>query len=431
MSGRLIGAFALIAALAPAAASAQEAAPASETSVFVFNTLLFLSGGMMAMSAAAGFALRAAGLVRAKNAASVCLLIIAAYAAATLAFWLIGYNLLNGVEAGGFLGVFALWAPSDIDPVGAGRASAAAWLFQAGCAAVPAAIVAGALAERLKVWPFLIFAAALSGLIYPIIASWDWGKGYLDAAWKFVDVAGATIVHATGGWAALAGALIIGPRRGRYGAKGVQPMPGSNLPIAALGTFLLWFGWFGFSSASELALGSISSAVSIARMIVNTNMAAAGGIVAAIVLASIVYKKIDLATALNAAIGGLVSISADPLSPQIWQAALIGAFAGVIVTVAATGLDRLRIDDTVGAIPAHLLCGLWGALVVPWSNPDASILGQLVGISMIAVFAFGMSALIWTTLKYSIGVRPGPEQEAIGIDRTSLGVDAYRDFDNG
>lgn len=431
MSRRPIAAAALLLPFAPVAALAQEAAPASETSVVVFNTILFLAGGMLALAAAAGFALRAAGLVRAKNAASVCLLVIAGYATAILAYWLIGFHLLHGVEPGGLLGVFALWAPKDIDPVGAGHASAAAWFYQAGLAAIPALIVAGALAERIKVWPFLIFALLLSGLVFPIIASWDWGKGYLEAEWKFVDVAGATVIHSTGGWAALAGALIIGPRRGRYTAKGVQAMPGSNLPIAALGTFLVWLGWFGFNSGFEFGLASINGAVSIARMIVNTNMAAAGGVAAAIVLASIVYKKVDLATVLNAAIGGLVSLSADPLSPQIWQAALIGAFAGVIVTVASIGLDRLRIDDVVGAVPAHLLCGLWGSLVVPWSNPDASILGQLVGISMVAVFAFGMSALVWTALKYSIGVRAGAEQEAVGIDRSSLGVDAYRGFDNG
>lgn len=415
-------------ALIPTTAFSQEAAPASETSVFLFNTLFFLFCGMIVMFMAAGFCLLEAGLVRAKNAASTCLKIIAAYSLAGVMVWLTGYNLIYGVEAGGFLGRFGLWSAKDIDPVGEGVASSARFFFQLAFAATAALIVSGAIAERAKLLGFLIFTAAFSGLIYPIAASWDWGKGYLEADWKFADFAGATLVHSAGGWAALAGALVIGPRRGKYHGRRVAPIKGSNLPLAALGTFILWLGWFGFTGGSQLAFASIGDGVAVGAIFVNTNLAASGGVLAAVVMTSLIYKRVDLTIVLNGAVGGLVSIAAEPLAPAIWQAVLIGAFGGVIVTAGAPLLDRLKIDDVVGAVPVHLFCGIWGTLVVPWTNAEASILGQIVGVLMVGGFVFSMSALIWITLKYSIGARVSADQELAGLDRAALGHDAYPEF---
>ncbi len=407
---------------------AQDIGPASETSVFVFNTIFFLFTGMIVMFMSAGFCLVETGLVRAKNAAAIALKNVSIYAVASLMVWISGYNLIFGVEKGGLLGTFGLWSPADPDPVGAGRASAAFWFFQAVFVATAASIVSGALAERVKFWSLMFFTAALTGLIYPIAASWEWGGGYLDAEWGFVDFAGSTLVHSVGGWAAFAGALIVGARRGKYQGKRLTPMPGSNLPMAALGVFILWLGWFGFNGGSQLALGSVTDALSVAKVIVNTNMAASGGVVAALIMTQLIYKKIDITIVLNAAIGGLVAITAEPLAPAVWQAVIIGAFGGVLVTVGVPLLDRLKIDDVVGAIPAHLFCGVWGTLVVPWTNADASILGQLVGVAMIAVFAFGVSALFWVAIKYSMGARVSAEAEQIGLDKAELGLEAYPEF---
>ncbi len=417
-----------VALTSPSAALAQEAAPASETSVYLFNTLLFLFCGMIVMFMSAGFCMLEAGLVRARNAASICLKNIVAYAVAGVMVWLVGYNLLYGVEPGGFLGSFALWGASDIDPVAKGYASSADFFFQLVFVATAASIVSGALAERVKLQAFILFTAAMSGFIYPIAASWDWGKGYLEADWKFYDFAGATLVHSVGGWAALAGAIIVGARRGRYHGKRVTPMPGSNLPLSALGAFILWMGWFGFNGGSQLAFGSISDAIAVSTVIVNTNMAASGGVLAALIMTSLIYKRVDLTIVITGAIGGLVSITADPLSPAIWQAVLIGAFGGVIVTAGVPLLDRLKIDDVVGAVPAHLFCGVWGTLVVPWTNEEASIVGQIVGVSMVGAFAFSMSALVWIVIRYSIGARVNAEEEYAGLDKAELGLEAYPEF---
>ncbi|MCB2112318.1 MAG: ammonium transporter [Parvularculaceae bacterium] len=425
---RIIAPIIFILTFAPGLAAAQEIAPPSETSLVVFNTLLLFFCGMVVMFMAAGFCMLEVGLVRSKNAASICLKNVAAYAVASMMVWLVGYHLIYGIEPGGFLGPFALWSPSDMDPVDKGVASGADFFFQLVFVATAASIVSGALAERVKLSAFILFTAALTGLIYPIVASWDWGKGYLEAAWRFSDFAGATIVHSTGGWAALAGALIIGPRRGKYSGRRVTPMPGSNIPLSTLGAFILWFGWFGFNAGSQLAVGSVGDAIAVSIIVVNTNMAAAGGVIAASVMTSLIYKRVDLTIILNGAIGGLVSITAEPAAAEIWQSVLIGAMGGVIVTVGVPMLDRLKIDDVVGAIPAHLFCGVWGTLIAAWTNPAVSLGGQIVGVAMVGLFAFGMSALIWILLRYSIGARVGPEQELLGLDRAELGLEAYPEF---
>lgn len=399
--------------------AAHDIAPATEAAAS--NGLLLLIAGLLVMVMAAGFAMRQAGLVRAKSAAAIALQSFAAYALAGMTTWLVGYNLLFGVEPGGLLGGFETWAPS----AAADEPGAAVWFFRMGAAALTAMIVSGALAERLRLWPFLIFAALLTGLIYPIEASWVWGKGFLDATLSFKDFAGATLIHAAGGWAGLAGALVLGPRLGRYEGGRVNPAPGASPPRAVLGTFLLWLGWFGLNGGAALAPGEIGDAGGLAKIFVNTNMAAAAGVVAAMAVTQIVYKKVDLAVVLGAAVGGLVSIAAEPLAPAIWQAVVIGAFGGVIVTLAGPVLDRLKIDDAAGAIPAHLLCGIWGTLIVPWSNHQASWLGQIAGTATIGAFVFTMSTLAWMTLKYTLGIRVSAEHEQKGLDRAELGLETY------
>ena len=407
---------------------AQQAAPASETSRIVFNTLLFLLSGMVVMFMAAGFCMLEVGMARTKNAATVCLKNITLFSIAGLMVWLTGYNLIYGVEPGGFLGKFGPWSANDVDVLNTGHAASSDWYFQMVFVATAALIVSGTLAERIRLWPFLIFVVCLTGIIYPIQASWVWGKGYLAAEWGFADFAGSTLVHATGGWAALAGALVLGPRLGRFDTGRPTPLPGSNLPLATLGTFILWLGWFGFNGGSRLALGTVEDAISVANVIVNTNMAACGGVITATLMTAFIYRKIDLTIVLNSAIGGLVAITADPLNPAIWQAVLIGGIGGVIVTMAIQLLDRLKIDDVVGAIPAHLCCGIWGTLIVPWTNSDASLPGQLVGVLVNGAFVFCMSMAIWIALQYSIGIRASDTDENLGLDRAEFGQEAYPEF---
>ncbi|WP_428409585.1 ammonium transporter [Hyphococcus sp.] len=413
-----------------AAEAAAAPAPASDTSVFVFNTLLFLVMGMVVMFMAAGFCMLEAGLVRSKNAATICLKNIGLYSVAGLMVYLIGYNLIYGAPDNPYSGSWVPWGPDDSDPVGLGYASHSDWFFQMVFVATAASIVSGTLAERIKLFPFLIFTAILTGFIYPIQASWEWGAGWLDAM-GFSDFAGSTLVHSTGGWAALAGAIVLGPRIGKYVGGKVAPIPGSNLPLATLGTFILWLGWFGFNGGSQLALGTIDDAVSVSKIFVNTNTAACAGVVTAIILTQVFYKKVDLTIVLNGAIGGLVSITAEPLAPAIWQSILIGAVGGVIVTFAVPVLDKFKIDDVVGAIPAHLLCGIWGTIIVPASNGDANYGVQALGIVAIGVFVFVVSLICWLALKFTLGIRASEEDERLGLDKAELGLEAYPEFSKG
>ena len=427
-------AAASLAAVFSTAAFAQDAAatpaPASDTSVFVFNTVLFLVSGMVVMFMAAGFCMLEAGLVRAKNAATICLKNIALYSVAGLMVYLIGYQLIYGVAEGGFIAPLDFfWKADDSDPTGVGYSASSDWFFQMVFVATAASIVSGTLAERIKLFPFLIFVALLTGIIYPIQAGWVWGGGWLDA--RFDDFAGSTLVHSTGGWAALAGAIVLGAREGKYVDGKVTPFPGSSLPMATLGTFILWLGWFGFNGGSQLALGTIEDAASVANIFVNTNMAACGGVVTSLIVTQLLYKKVDLTIVLNGAIGGLVSITAEPLQPAIWQAILIGAVGGVIVSVSVPLLDKFKIDDVVGAIPAHLFCGIWGTLIVPLSNDGVNFIGQLTGVVAIGVFVFVVSLVLWYALKFTLGVRATPEDERMGLDKAELGLEAYPEFTSG
>ncbi len=403
---------------------------ASDASVFVFNTLLFLVTGMVVMFMAAGFCMLEAGLVRSKNAATICLKNIALYSVAGLMVYVCGYNFIYGVEEGGVLAGFAVWGADDSNPLGVGYAANSDWYFQMVFVATAASIVSGTLAERIKLWPFLLFTAILTGFIYPIQASWEWGKGWLDVL-GFSDFAGSTLVHSTGGWAALAGAIVLGPRVGKYVNGKVAPIPGSSLPLATLGTFILWLGWFGFNGGSQLALGTISDAISVAKIFVNTNTAACAGVVTSMIATQLVYKKVDLTIVLNGAIGGLVSITAEPLAPAIWQSILIGAVGGLIVTFVVPVLDKFKIDDVVGAIPAHLLCGIWGTFIVPFTNSDASYAIQLLGIISIGAFVFVFSLICWLAMKYTIGIRASDADERLGLDKAELGLEAYPEFSKG
>lgn len=417
-------------------ASAQEASVAASVATtsapdttFVFNTMLFLIMGMVVMFMAAGFCMLEAGLVRSKNAATICLKNITLYSIATVMVWLVGYNVIYGVDEGGWIGTLSVWAADDSKALETGYTSSSDWFFQMVFVATAASIVSGTVAERVRLWPFFIFTALLTGLIYPIQASWEWGGGWLDSRYGFSDFAGSTLVHATGGWAALAGALALGPRRGKYGPDGqVNQLRGSSLPLATLGVFILWLGWFGFNGGSQLALGSLSDAISVSNIFVNTNMAAAVGVITVVTLCTLLKQKIDLSMALNGAIGGLVAITAEPLTPAVWQAALIGSVGGVIIFITTPLLENLRIDDVVGAIPAHLFCGIWGTMAVPFTNGDANFVGQAVGVGANAVFVFSASLVVWIFLKVVIGIRASADEEDKGLDESEVGAPAWPDF---
>ena len=424
------GIIATSAALMALAAAPAYAEVPAETA-FVFNTLLFLIGGFLVMFMAAGFAMLEAGLVRSKNVSMQCLKNIALYSIAGIMFWICGYSLMyTGVsDNGGLIGSFLPYLWPDAGTANEGDYSVASdWFFQMVFCAATASIVSGTIAERIKLWPFLIFTAILTGVLYPISGSWQWGGGWLSEM-GFSDFAGSTIVHSVGGWAALTGAIILGARSGKYTEDGrVVPMPGSNIPLATLGTFILWFGWFGFNGGSQLAMGSNADVSDISRIFANTNLAAAGGVVVAIVLMQIVYKKVDVTMALNGALAGLVSITAEPLAPSPFMAIVIGGIGGAIVVFAVPMLDRLKIDDVVGAIPVHLLAGIWGTLAVPLTNAETSFGTQLVGVLAFGAFTVITSAALWMILKSTIGIRASAEEEALGLDRAEVGVEAYPEF---
>ena len=294
--------------------------------------------------------------------------------------------------------------------------------------ATAASIVSGTVAERIRLWPFLLFVVILCGAIYPVTGAWQWGGGWLSEI-GFSDFAGSTLVHSVGGWAALTGALIIGARKGRYGADGrVVAMPGSSIPLATLGAFILWFGWFGFNGASQLALGTLEDAASVGRVVVNTNTAAAAGVIVSMVIMQILYKKVDVTMALNGALGGLVAITAEPLTPTFLSAAIIGGIGAALVVVTVPLLDKLKIDDVVGAIPVHLVAGIWGTLAVPFTNPDTSFSAQIIGILAVGAFTLVATGIVWFAIKATIGVRPSEEEEALGLDRAEVGVEAYPEF---
>ena len=436
-----IGAAGAALLVAPPAMAAVEA----ETG-YVFNTFSFLFSGALVMWMAAGFAMLESGLVRSKNTATICLKNIALYSIAGILYYLVGYNIMY-VDVGSFMGSISfLYNPSEAEltllgAVEATEAMVAAvvdnsnsvgsdWFFQMVFVATAASIVSGTVAERIKLWPFLIFVVVLTAIIYPIQGSWTWGGGWLSEM-GFSDFAGSTIVHSVGGWAALTGAFILGARKGKYGPNGqVNPIPGANLPLATLGTFILWLGWFGFNGGSQLALGSAADATWMAIVFTNTNLAAAGGVVAAMLMTQIMYKKVDLTMALNGAIAGLVSITAGPDLTNHLMSIIVGGIGGVLVVIAIPLLDRLRIDDVVGAISAHLVAGIWGTLAVGiFGSGDLGV--QIIGIVAIGAFVVVTSSIVWLALKYTMGIRASEEDEDMGLDSAELGLEAYPEFGRG
>ncbi|MFV0244136.1 MAG: ammonium transporter [Qingshengfaniella sp.] len=409
--------------------------------VFILNSLLFLIGGFLVFFMAAGFAMLEAGLVRSKNVTMQLTKNVTLFALAAIFYWLIGYNLMyplgDWAIDGVFSGLFPM--PAVLEAVGITAegaddygyaATASDFIFQLVFCAATASIVSGTLAERIKLWPFLIFTVILTAFIYPLQASWKWGGGFLDEM-GFLDFAGSTVVHSVGGWAALAGALILGPRIGKYKDGMVHPMPGSNLPMATLGMFILWMGWFGFNGGSQLAMGSVGDVADVARIFANTNTAACGGAIVAFILTQIMYKKPDLTMVLNGALAGLVAITAEPLTPGLGMATLIGGIGGVIVVFAVPMLDKMKIDDVVGAIPVHLFAGIWGTLAVVLTNSDANLMTQIYSIVVVGAFVFITSGVVWFILKGLMGLRVSAEDEINGLDMAELGMEAYPEFAKG
>ena len=393
---------------------------------FIFNTLLFLICGFLVMFMAAGFAMLESGMVTSKSVSVICAKNIGLYAISGIMFWLVGYNLAYGIPEGGYIGNFLPW--SDASSLETGYSDGSDWFFQMVFCATTVSICSGAMAERVKLWPFFLFAAILAGVIYPIVMGWQWGGGWL-AEIGFSDFAGSTLVHSTGGAAALAGIMILGPRYGRFTKAGVptpiKPFAASSIPLVTIGVFVLWLGWFGFNGGSQLALGSFADAVSISTIFINTNLAACGGVLAAAVITRLMFGKTDVVQMLNGAIGGLVAITAEPLAPSPLSAILIGAVGGVIVVFGTKLLFSYKLDDVVGAIPAHLLSGIWGTLAVPLTNSDATFGAQLIGVISINVFVFIVSYIIWSVLNSLVVITLSKEAQTKGTDVTETGVIAY------
>jgi len=425
-----LGAIALLAGavLLPGLAYAEVEA---ET-VYVLNTFSFLVNGALVMWMGAGFTMLEAGMVRTKSVATICLKNVVLFSIAGIAYYLVGYDLMYDGVDGGVIGSFTWWTGDDTAALeggfDGGYASASDWFFQMVFVATAASIVSGTVAERIKLWPFLAFTVVLTAVIYPIEGAWQWGGGWLSEL-GFADFAGSTIVHSVGGWAALSGALILGARAGKYGPNDeVRLLPPSSLPLSTLGTFILWLGWFGFNGGSQLALGSAADAVAMANIYANTSMAAAGGVVTAAIATQLIYRKVDLTMVLNGALAGLVSITAGPDTPTIGEAILIGGGGALIVTFGVPLLDRLRIDDVVGAIPVHLFAGIWGTMAVPITNGDTSFGVQALGVVSIGAFVVVASSIVWFALKATTGLRVSSEDEEAGLDQVELGMAAYPEF---
>ena len=393
---------------------------------FIFNTLLFLICGFLVFFMACGFAMLESGMVTSKSVSVICAKNIGLISIAGIMFWMFGYNLAYGIPEGGYIGSFIPW--SDSSAVDTGYADGSDWYFQMVFCATTVSIVSGTLAERIKLWPFFLFAAILSGIIYPIVMGWQWGGGWLASA-GFSDFAGSTLVHSTGGAAALAGALMLGPRLGRFTKSGspapLKPFAASSIPLVTVGVFILWLGWFGFNGGSQLAIGTADDAIAVSTIFLNTFLAGAGGVMAAAIVTRLNFGKTDVVQMLNGCIGGLVAITAEPLMPSPLAAILIGAVGGVIVVYGTKLLFTLKIDDVVGAIPAHLFAGIWGTLAVPITNPDTSFGAQLLGVVSINVFVFVVALIVWSIMKATVGIRLSKEAETKGTDVTETGVIAY------
>ena len=435
-----VGGFLIVPALFVVEPGVNFAETGDET-LYVLNTFSFLIWGALVMWMCAGFTMLEAGSVRTKNASMICMKNIGIYSIAGLAFYFIGYNLMY-VDVGDFIGSLKLmYGPSaqdialvegdtsaEMNLASPGYSTMSDWFFQMVFVATAASIVSGALAERVKMWPFFLFTLILTAFLYPIVGAWTWGGGWLHEL-GFQDFAGSTIVHSTGGWAALAGILVLGPRLGRFRRDGTpRSTPPSNVVAVTLGVFILWFGWFGFNAGSQLALGTAADATAMSHVMVNTNLAAAAGVMAALAVSRFILGRMDLIAGLNGAIAGLVSITAGPDFTEHYWAVIIGAVGGVLCTAAIKLFEKLKLDDVVGAIPAHLIAGIWGTLAV-CIVAGGDILDQLIGIIAVGVFTFAVSFLVWKGLALSpIGIRVSRQVEELGQDAGELGIEAYPEF---
>ena len=409
---------------------------------YALDTFYILVSGALVMWMAAGFAMLEAGLVRAKNTAEILTKNVALFAIACIMYMLMGYGIMYPEGGNGVIPSldFSFMLGGDNDPAAVLAQDPAAWydgdyysgmsdfLFQVVFVATAMSIVSGAIAERMKLWSFLLFAVVMTGFIYPLQGYWKWGGGFLDGL-GFQDFAGSGVVHLCGAAAALAGVLLLGARKGKYGANGeVRAIPGANMPLATLGTFILWLGWFGFNGGSELVLSNVAEANAVAAVFVNTNAAAAGGVVAALLTARLVLGKADLTMTLNGALAGLVAITAEPLAPSPVWATAVGFIGGVLVVFAILSLDRVRVDDPVGAISVHGVVGMWGLLAVPFSNGDATFGAQIIGLLVIFGWTFTASFLVWLAIKIVAGIRVSEEEEYAGMDISECGLEAYPEF---
>jgi Amt family ammonium transporter len=403
---------------------------------YAFDTFYLLICGALVMWMAAGFAMLEAGLVRGKNTTEILTKNVALFAIACIVYLLIGYHIMYFSPKGGIVPSFgfligaentptAVLTGGEDNPYYAARAD---FFFQVVFAATSLSIVSGAVAERMKLWPFMAFAVLMSAIIYPVQGFWKWGGGFLNTA-GFLDFAGSSAVHLTGASAALAGVILLGPRSGKYAADGkINAIPGANLPLATVGMFILWMGWFGFNGGSQLKMSTIEDANAVAQVIVNTNMAAAGGLMIALIVARMLFGKADLTMAINGALAGLVSITAEPLTPTALQATLIGGVGGALVVFAILGIDKVMIDDPVGAISVHGAAGIWGTLAVCLTNPESSLMVQLVGIACVFFWAFIVSLIIWGVIKMLWGLRVTQTEEFEGVDLVECGMEAYPEF---
>ena len=398
----------------------------SEEGQYIFNSLAFYIGGVLVAFMAAGFCMLESGLVTTKSVSTIAAKNIGKFAICSIVFFLVGYNLAYGIPEGGYIGSFSIW--SDGTEMGTGYSGHSDWFFQTMFVCATASIVSGAVAERIKIWPFFIFAAFMAGLIYPISMGWQWGGGWLSTA-GFSDFAGSTLVHACGGAAALAGVIVLGAREGRFGPRGqkrsMEPFAASSIPLVTLGTFLLWFGWFGFNGFSQLAMGTFDDVNAISKIAVNTHLAGAAGTVAGAALTRLLNGKTDIVMMLNGALAGLVAITAEPLTPGPILAMFIGAMGAIIMYFGTKFLESKALDDVVGAIPVHMFAGIFGTLVVPLSNNDTNFMTQFVGVISVCVFSFVLSYAVFRILKETIGLRISKSAERLGTDKAEVGVSAY------
>ena len=398
----------------------------SKEGQYIFNTLAFYLGGVLVAFMAAGFCMLESGLVTNKSVSTIAAKNIGKFAICSIIFFLFGYNMAYGIPEGGYIGSFTTWTEGS--KLETGYSDSSDWFFQTMFVCATVSIVSGAVAERIKVWPFFLFAVLMSGFIYPISMGWQWGGGWLSTA-GFSDFAGSTLVHACGGAAALAGVMVLGARTGRFtgsGSKRVMvPFAASSIPLTTLGTFLLWFGWFGFNGFSQLAMGTFDDATAITKIAVNTHLAGAAGTVAGAVVSRIHGGKTDVIMMLNGALAGLVAITAEPLTPSPIAAMIIGSIGAVIMYFGTKMLENFGLDDVVGAIPVHMFAGIFGTLVVPFTNGDTSFATQFTGVISVCIFSFVLSLGIFKALSVTTGLRISKEAEKLGTDKAEIGVVAY------